>query len=222
MWKESFRQTGCYLSKCICNIQKTFQQNQRVLKIVKVPHLKRIPKHEPTLSFFHLVQCLRKCIMRSGENNQHVQNGYGKEMAPSSDVNDTDEDKDEGESNNSIVHDLFDEPSAENLIMEESDSECNIVNETSSQSDSSNVTTELNYDDHIKPSYYVKESSYFNIFECGRNLLDKLDVTYQSAFAASKKPSTRSSVPPPAAYVSPLKKNIGMCRQTIIKKIWPE
>ena len=87
--------------------------------------------------------------------------------------------------------------------MEESESECNIVNETSSQSDSSNVTTKLNYDDHIKPSANVKEASYFNIFECGRNLLDKLDVTYQSAFTASGK---LSPVPPEAACVSPLQK----------------
>ena len=120
------------------------------------------------------------------------------------------------------MHDLFDEPSSENIIMEESKSECNIVNETSSQSYSSNVTTELNHDDHIKPSANVKEASYFNIFKCRRNLLDKLDVTYQSAFAASEKPSIPSSVPPASAYVSPLKKNIGMCRRTILKKIWPE
>ena len=86
--------------------------------------------------------------------------------------------------------------------MEEIKSECNIINETLSQSDSSNVTTELNYDDHIKPPANVKEASYFNIFECGRNVLYKLDVTYQSAFAASKK---QSSVPPAAAYVSPLR-----------------
>ena len=66
---------------------------------------------------------------------------------------------------------------------------------------SSNVTTELNYDDHIKPSANVKEASYFNIVKCGRNLLDKMDVTYQSAFAASEK----SSSVPPAAYVSPLR-----------------
>ena len=145
-------------------------------------------------------------MMRSGENNHHVHDSYGKEMAPSSDVKDTGEDKDEGKSNNSIVQDLFDEPSAENIIIEESKLEYNFVNETSSQSDSSNATTELNYDDHIKPSANAKEASYFNIFECGRNDLDKLDVTYQSAFTASEKPSTLSSVPPPAAYVSPLKK----------------
>ena len=95
-------------------------------------------------------------MIRSGENNRHVHDGYEEDMAPSSDVNDTDKDKDKDESNNSIVHDLFDEPSSEKLIMEESESECNIVNETSSQSDSSNVTTELNYDYHIKPSANVK------------------------------------------------------------------
>ena len=61
----------------------------------------------------------------------------------------------------------------------------------------------MNYDDHIKPSANVKEASYFNIFECGSNVLDKLDVTYQSAFAASETPS---SVLPAAAYVSPLQK----------------
>ena len=30
-----------------------------------------------------------------------------------------------------------------------------------------------------------KGSRYFNIFECGRNLLNQLDVTYQRAFTAS-------------------------------------
>ena len=64
-------------------------------KFVKVPHLKRTPNHEPTLSYFHLVECLRKCMMRSGENNHHVHDGYGKEMAPSLDVNDTYKDKEE-------------------------------------------------------------------------------------------------------------------------------
>ena len=35
-----------------------------------------------------------------------------------------------------------------------------------------------------------KGSSYFNIFECGRNILDQLDVTYQRAFTASAEPSS--------------------------------
>ena len=130
-------------------------------KIVKVPYLKRIPKHEPTSSYFHLVVCLGECMMRCDENNHHVHDGYEKEMALSLEVNDTDED----ESKNSIVHELFDEHSSDNLFMDVSESECNIINETLLQSDSSNVTTELNYDDHIKPSANVKEASYFNIFE---------------------------------------------------------
>ena len=61
-------------------------------------------------------------MMRFGENNHHVQDGYEKEMAPPSDVNYMDEDTDEDESNNSIVHNPFDKPSLENLIMEESES----------------------------------------------------------------------------------------------------
>ena len=40
-------------------------------------------------------------------------------------------------------------------------------------------------DEHKEPSVIQKGTSYFNIFECGRNLLDQLDVTYQRAFMAS-------------------------------------
>ena len=43
----------------------------------------------------------------------------------------------------------------------------------------------MKYDEHIEPSVSEKGSIYFNIFECGRNLLDQLDVTYQRAFTAS-------------------------------------
>ena len=96
-------------------------------------------------------------------------------MAPSSNVKDTNEDKDEDKSTNSISR-SFDEPSTENL---ESEPDCNIVS----------ATTELNYEDDIKPSANVKEASYFNIFKYGRNLLDKLDVTNQRAFTASEKTS---------------------------------
>ena len=53
-----------------------------------------------------------------------------------------------------------------------------------------NVITELKYDEHIEPSVNDKGSSYFNIFECGRNLLDQLDVTYQRAFTSSEAMST--------------------------------
>ena len=54
---------------------------------------------------------------------------------------------------------------------------------------------ELNYEDDIKPSANVKAASYFNIFECRRNLLDKLDVTYQRAFTASDKTPREVRIP---------------------------
>ena len=59
--------------------------------------------------------------------------------------------------------------------MDVSESECNVINETDAPT---NVITELKYDEHIEPSVIVKEANYFNIFECGRNILDQLDVTY--------------------------------------------
>ena len=139
-------------------------------------------------------------MMRCGENNSHVHDGYEEEMAPSSDVNDTEKD----ESKNSIVHEPFQKPPSENLSMDVSESECNIVNETLSQSDSSdvptNVITELNCDEHIEPSVIVKGASNFNIFEYGKNLLDQLDITYQRAFTASE-PS--SAVPTGHYELSP-------------------
>ena len=168
-------------------------------------------------------------MMRCGENNHHVHDSYEEEMAPSSDVNDTDEDK----SNNSIVYEPFQKPSSENLSMDVSKSECNIVNEALSQSDSSdvptNVITELKYDEHKELSVSVKGASYFNIFKCGRNLLDQLDVTYQRAFPASE---TSSSVPTGFYELSPEReryydlqadhikeKNVGMDKNKIRKAI---
>ena len=62
-------------------------------KIFKVPYLKKIHKHEPTSSYSHLVVCLGDFMMKFGENNHHVHNGYEEEMDPSSDVNDIDEDE---------------------------------------------------------------------------------------------------------------------------------
>ena len=58
----------------------------------------------------------------------------------------------------------------------------------------------MRYDEHIEPSVGVKGASYFKIFECGRNLLDQLDVTYQRAFTASE---ATSSVPKLIYQISP-------------------
>ena len=90
--------------------------------IVKVPYVKSIPKNEPTSSYYHLVGCIAECMLRCGEDNQHVHGGYMEENAPSSNVRYTDED----ESKEFIVH----EPLLENLSMNVSKSECNIVHIT--------------------------------------------------------------------------------------------
>ena len=128
-------------------------------KIIKVLYVKRIPKHEPASSYFHLVVCIGECIMRCGENNHNihdVRDSYEEEMAPSLKVNDTDED----ESKNSIVHKPFHKPSSENIYMDVSESELNILNETLSQTNSSdvppNVITKFKYGEHIETSVSVK------------------------------------------------------------------
>ena len=67
-----------------------------------------------------------------------------------------------------------------------SESECNIVQEILSQNNSEdvpdNAITVLIENEHKEPSVTEKVTSYFNIFECGRNLLDQLYVMYQRAF----------------------------------------
>ena len=55
--------------------------------------MKRIPKHEPTSSYYHLVRCIAECMVRSDEQNRHVHSSYAEETAQSSNVNVTDEDE---------------------------------------------------------------------------------------------------------------------------------
>ena len=95
--------------KELSNIIKEFE------KIVKVPYVKSIPKHEPTSSYYHLVGCIADCMLICGEDNQHVHDGYTEETAQSSNINDTDKD----ESKEFIVN----EPVSENLSMDLSESE---------------------------------------------------------------------------------------------------
>ena len=73
--------------KDLSNIIKDFE------KIVKVPYVKRIPKHEPTSRYYHLVGCIAVCMLISDEYNKHVHGSYAEESAMSSNVNDTDEDE---------------------------------------------------------------------------------------------------------------------------------
>ena len=78
---------------------------------------------------------------------------------------------------------------SENQYKDVSESECSIVHKTLSQKNPAdvpeNVIAEFKDGEHKEPSVIVKGTSYFNIFKCGRNILDQLDVTYQWSFMAS-------------------------------------
>ena len=78
---------------------------------------------------------------------------------------------------------------SENNSKDVRESECNIAHETLSQKNSEDVLdnsiTELKDDEHKEPVVTEKVTRYFSIFECSRNLLDQLDVTYQQAFMAT-------------------------------------
>ena len=73
--------------------------------------------------------------------------------------------------------------------MDVSESKRNIVNETLSQKNSANVSeytiTELKDKEYKEPSVTKEVKRYFNIFECGRNILDWLEVTYKRAFMST-------------------------------------
>ena len=174
-YKKARYAIGNVSEKELLKIIKEFE------KIGKVPYVRRIPKHEPTSSYFHLVRCIAECMMRSVEHNQHGHGSYAEETATSSNVNVMDED----ESKEIIVHETL----SENLSKDISESECNIVHKTLSQNNSAdvpaNVIMEFKDDEHIEPAVIEKGTSYFNIFECRRNILDQLDVTYQQAFMAT-------------------------------------
>ena len=174
-YKKARYAIGNVSEKDLSKIIKDFE------KIGKVPYVKSILKHEPTSSYYRLVICIVECMMRSDEHNRHVHGSYAEDTDLSSNVNVTDED----ESKEIIVHEtLF-----ENQSMDVSKSKCNIVHENLLQNNSSdvpaNVITELKEDEHKEHSVIEKGTRHFNIFECGRNLLDKLDVTYQRALMAS-------------------------------------
>ena len=122
-----------------------------------------------------------KCMMRSDEFNRHVHGSNTRNIAPSLNVMVTNEDETEG----NIVHKTL----SESISKDDSESECKIMHKTLLQNNSvdvpENFIAELKDDEHNKFSVIGKVTSYFNIFECGRNLLDQLDVTYQRVFMES-------------------------------------
>ena len=106
---------------------------------------------------------------------------YAEETSPPSNVNVMDK----NESEEITVHETL----SDNQYIDVSESEFNIVFVTLSQKHLSevpaNVITELKDEQHKEHSVIEKGTSYFNTFECGRNLLDQLYITYQRALTAS-------------------------------------
>ena len=86
-YKKERYAIGNFSKKDLSKIIKDFE------KIETLPYKKRIPTHDPTPSYFHLVRQLAKCMMRSDEHNRHIHGSYAEETAPSSNVNVTDEDE---------------------------------------------------------------------------------------------------------------------------------
>ena len=62
-YKKERYAIGNVRKKDLLNIIKEFE------KMGKVPYVKRIHKHEPNSSYFHLVRCIAECMMRSDERN---------------------------------------------------------------------------------------------------------------------------------------------------------
>ena len=81
--------------------------------------------------------------MISDEYNRHMHGRYAEETALSSNVNVTDKEK--------LRQIIVQEPLSENLSMNKRESECNIVQKTLTQNNSSNVITDLKDDEHVEP-----------------------------------------------------------------------
>ena len=124
-YKNARRSIGNVSEKDLLKIIKEFE------KIGKLTYDKRIPKNEPTPSYFHLVRQLAKCMMISDELNRHVHGSYTGNTAPSSNVNVTRKD----ESKEIIVHKTL----SENKSKDVSKSECNIANKNLLQKNSADV-----------------------------------------------------------------------------------
>ena len=160
-YKKSRYAIGNVSKKELSKIIKEFE------KIDKIPYEKKGPKHEPTDSYYHLARQLAKCMMRSDNLNWYDHGGYTEMTAPYLNVNVTDED----ESKRIIVHKSL----LKNSSTDVGKSERNIVNKILSQNNSTILSeytiTELEKKDYKETSVTKEVTSYFNEFECGRNIL---------------------------------------------------
>ena len=79
-YKKARYAIGNVSEKDISKIIKRFE------KIEKLPYEKKSPKHEPTVSSFHLAREIAKCMMRSNKLNWYDHINYTKMTAPYSNI----------------------------------------------------------------------------------------------------------------------------------------
>ena len=121
-YKRARYDLGNVSEKDLSKIIKEFE------KVGKLSYEKKIPKHEPTPNYFHLVRKSAKCVMISDQLNRYDHDSYTRKTAPPSNVNVTDE----YGSKEIIVHKTLSKNKSKDL----SESECNIVHKTLSQNNS--------------------------------------------------------------------------------------
>ena len=119
-------------------------------------------------------------MMRSDNLNWHEHGCYTEMTALSLNINVADKD----ESKRIIMNESL----SGNCFTDIGESKRNIINKTLSQNNSTYVSeyniTELKDKEYKELSLTKEVESYFKIFECGRNLLVRLDVSYQRALMA--------------------------------------
>ena len=142
-------------------------------KSEKLTYEKNRPKHKPTDSYFYPARQLAKCMIIAVTFNWHDYGGYTVMTAPSLNVYSMDED----ESKLIIVHNTLSQNYSEDV-----DKKCSTEMEKSEY-----TITEQKYEGYKESTVTKEVPSYLNIFECGRNILGRLDVTYERACMATQK-----------------------------------
>ena len=146
---------------------------------------KKRPKHKPTDSYFYPERHLSNCMMRSDALNLHVYpvrtQMNGTQNILTSNVYSKYKSK--------LKKFLVDKTLSHICSMDEDESKIIIVEKCSTKGDESEcVHKNINKQKYKNNEAYYEASSvtdelpsYFNIFECGRNILNRLDMTYELA-----------------------------------------
>ena len=144
-----------FSKKDLSNIIRDFE------KLTFESYGRKRPKHKPTGSYFYRARQLVKCMMRSDALNSHVypvgMEVNGTQYIPNSHVYSMDE----SELKEFIVNKTL----SQICSTEEDESEC-VHQNINKQKDANN---EADYEEY---SVTTEVPGYFNIFECGRNILN--------------------------------------------------